>query len=296
MYINSEFENLLNEFNLEQEKTTSKVNKIWLFFLLLTLFLIGVFIVIFPNQFSNPTTVWILPTYGGMALVATLIGFLVTIKYTSSKPFYTFLYKKIIEKYNHDEGTFLEYISYDKESKDYVKEGGLFTRFVSINNRRHITGYTEDQLHFDIFDTILTTSNGKSQNTHFDGIYYVLKKSAGTRIQVRSNGSPKLKGTKFDRKKEYSDIRVYKEEDATMNNMDNEIIRFVKRYLSMNGIKRVYMACLDDEIHFAIWYKKLPTKKVNELSLNQVNKYYEYFKFEQETVNNLSRISQYDGF
>lgn len=296
MYTNREFDQLKENFMLEQKKVTKKVNKIWRFFLILSFVLCGLAIVIFPNQFSNPETVWILPVYGGMALLSTLIGFLVTLNFTSEKPFYTVLYKDIIEKYNRDEGVFLDYKAYDKESKEYVKVGGLFTRFATVNNKRHISGNTENQWHYDIYDTILTTSNGKSQSTHFYGIYYVLKKSPDTRIQVRTNGSPKLKGVKFDRHKSFEDIRVYKEENVMLNNMDNEFIKLTKRYHNRPNIKRVYLACLDDEIHFAIWYNKLPTKKVKNLTLDQVNKYYDYFKAELQVLDELSMVSQYDGF
>lgn len=296
MYTNSEFEQLQEKFLIEQGKATTKVNKIWRFFLIITILIIVLVIVIFPKQFSNSATVWILPVYGGMAFLTTLIGFVATIKYTSEKPFYTFLYKEILEKYNRDEGTFIDYTAYDKEHKDYVKTGGLFTRFVTVNNKRHINGYTENQLHYDIYDTMFTTSNGKSQNTHFLGIYYVVKRNPDTRIQVRTNGSPKLKGVKFEKHKEFEDIKVYKETNEMINNMDNEFIKFSQRYQNKQGIKRVYLACVDDEIHFAIWYNKLPTKKVKNLSLDQVNRYYDYLKSELQVIDDLSKINQYDGF
>ena len=197
MFTSSEFDRINSEFNERQNARRGKLKKIWGVLLGLTIFLILLFIYLFPNQFKNEDTVWIMPVYGGMAFAITFIGYLLTIRYISEKPFFEYVYPEIYQKLNMTEGLFFEYHAYEKQNKEFNTKGGLFTRIATVRSRRHVKGVTEDQIQFDIYDCTMTTSSGNSQQTHFDGTYIRIQKQLNTMVQVRSNGSPKLKGVKF---------------------------------------------------------------------------------------------------
>lgn len=285
-----EFERLQSEYNELQKGNRAKLTKIWGIVLVGVIVLIVFFLVMFPNQFNDSDTAWILPTYGGMLFLASLIGFLVSIKYNSEKPVYEYIFPELIEKINMNEGTFLQYTPYDKDQKGFNKTGGLFTRGATVSIKRHISGYTEDQQTFHIYDCKMTTSNGKSTQTHFDGIYYVIEKQLNTSIQVRSNGSPRLKGVKFERQPEFEDLKVYKEVGHPMMNIDQQLVQFVRKLEENPTYKRVYLAVVDGEIHVGLWFFKQPARKPKVLTLDTVNHAYNYFMEEHALAMDIAAI------
>jgi len=245
---------------------------------------------IFPSYFNNEGTVWILSTYGGIALLTTLIGFLVSFKYVSEKPFFNYLYKNVYEYINQTEDLFLEYSAYVKTKKEFNKSGGLFTRFCNVKVRRYVKGYNEDQEPFDIYDTTLTTSNGKSQQVHFDGTYYVFKKALHTNVQIRTNGSPKLKGIKFNKVESISECKVYKIENEEINNTDYQLIDLYNRIKMSDNVKRVYIGVYNQEVHVAIWYRKYPARKLKSMTVDSLNQVLQYFMSELDLIKQLSQF------
>jgi hypothetical protein len=272
---------------------TNLLKKIWGGLLALSTFLVILFVILFPNQFNEPGTAWILPTYGGIAFVVTLIGFLVSMGYQSEKPYYEYLFKELFEKINLDEGLYLTYTPYDKEAKEFNKVGGLFTRYASVKTKRHVSGVTEEQIPFDIYDCTMITSNGKSSVTHFDGTYFVLHKNVNTILQVRTNGSPNLKGMSYSRLKEFNTVKVYKQEDALMTSVDGAFITFIERLREEEQYSKIFLSVVDGEIHLGLWYRKNPGRKRNDLTIDSVNRYYQYFKSELQLLEQLSQIGMY---
>jgi hypothetical protein len=293
MYTQSEYDRLIQEFRIEQNEKRQKLKKIWGILLVVTILLIGLLIIIFPNQFSNGETAWILPSYGGMAFVATLIGFLVSINYTSEKPFFTYLFPEIYEKINLDEGLYLEYSSYEKSDKEFVKQGGLFTRGASVKIRRHVRGHTEDQLPFDIYDCTLTTSNGKNQQVHFDGVYMVLHKQLFSSLQIRTHGNPKLKGVKFHRMEDITPLRVFKEEEQNMSNIDHIVLRYIQTLYQDENIKRLHCSIVDGFVHLAITYRKHPARKQSTINLSTLNKFLDHFNEELRIIEEVATLENY---
>lgn len=293
MFTLSEFDRISIEYNKKQNERRKTLKKIWGVLLGLTVFLILLLFFLFPNQFNNEDTVWIMPTYGGMALVAALIGFLIALKYTSEKPFFEHVYPEVYNKLNMNEGLFFEYQSYEKTSREFNTKGGLFTRMASVKTRRHIKGTTEDQVQFDIYDCTMTTSSGKNQQTHFDGTYIIIRKQLHTLLQVRTNGSPKLKGVKFDRLEEVEDIRAYKERDIDISNLDLTYIRYISRLRDNPEYKKTYFSIVDGEIHLALWYKKHPARKQKSFTLEVLNKVYDVFLNEYKLINEIIAIDSY---
>lgn len=293
MFTQSEFIRIQEELRIRQNTRRKKLKKIWGILLLIVLLVCGILIAIFPNQFSYGETVWIMPVYGGMAFITTLIGFLVSINYQSEKPFYEFLYPEIIQKVNMHEGLFLETESYVKEKQLFNKNGGLFTSYASLNNRIIIKGNTEDQIPFEIFDTTLTTSNGKSQQVHFDGLYIVLRKQLNTSIQIRHNGSPKKKGVKYNRLSDYENYRVYKKEEESIQIIDSTLIRNYETLQSNPTYKKIYLGTTEDEVHLAIVYMKHPLRKQKGLTLEKLNYLARFILDEMTLLNNLGKIDYY---
>lgn len=290
MFNSRELEVISNEYRVELRNQNSKLKKVWGFFLGLVLAIIILFIVLFPNQFDKGGTAWILPTYGGACLLVTIIGFIVSFSYVSEKPAFNYLYPKVIEKMNLDDGTFMQYDSYVKKDNQFNKDGGLFTRMASVRVRRKIEGYTSNQMKYEIRDCIMTTSNGKSQQTHFDGTYFVLYKPMNTSVQIRSNGSPHLKGTKFSRLKEEESFKVYKEQETYKSSMDEHLIRKLNDLKLNENIKRVYLGTIDQELHLAIWYKKHPLRKVKQLNIQELNRIESVLREEKNLIAEFSEI------
>lgn len=293
MFSSSEFERINDEFKQIQKQKKQKLQKGWSIFLLLTIILIIGFIVIFPKQFNSGETAWILPTYGGMLLLTTILGLLISSNSVSVKPYYTFLYDEIYNKINMHEGMSLNYKSYDKEARGFNKVGGLFTRGASVNVKRHIEGDSADHHHFNIYECSLVTSNGKNSQTHFNGVYFVLNKSINTSLQIRTNGSPKLKGVKFDKQDEFEDIRVYKEKDQSMLNIDYLFVTYMNKLAMNEEYKKVFLSIVDGQIHLGIWYKNIPTKKQKNLTIESYNKLAAYFISEYQLLTELAGIDNY---
>ncbi|MDX9691870.1 MAG: hypothetical protein RBT45_05380 [Acholeplasmataceae bacterium] len=294
MYLPNEFEHIYEEFLIKQKDRRRKLIKIWGILLALTIALIVLFILLFPNQFDNEETVWILPSYGGMVLTTTLIGFIVSLSYVSEKPFFEYLYQEIYKKINVNEGLYLEYTAYEKVSKEFNVQGGLITKYASIRTRRHIQGNISDYP-FDIYDCTMTTSSGKSQQVHFDGIYYVIEKDLGTTLQVRTNGSPKLHGVKFDKHDEISGIKVYKESGKHIESIDQACVSFVKSLQSSMKYKHIYFGASSGHIHLALWYKHHPARKIKKLNVDMISKVSSYFMSEYQLLNEIVSLEASDS-
>lgn len=292
MFTNDEFRKIQRELKERQIKRKQKLLKVWGFLLSISVIIIISFVFIFPDQFKSSETAWILPTYGGIAFSITLIGFIVSIKYISEKPIFEYLYDQIIDKINMHEGLFLKYTAYDKTSRDFNKKGGLFTPLASVNVKRHIEGMTSDQHEFHIYDTILTTSSNNSQQTHFDGIYFVLNKPTQTIVQIRTNGKPRVKKHKYVKVETQSELKVFKEIDQHINNLDYKYLNYIEKMSKSTEIKRIYFSSKENQLHLAIWYKKHPTRKQKSISLDRLNILTERFLGEFQLMEDLLEIEE----
>lgn len=293
MFTTSEIDVITTEYKKRQTERRKKLKKIWRTLLLITVIIVIMFVVLFPNQFDTGGTSWILPTYGGIALVITLLGYLISTKFNSVKPMYEYLYDEVIEKINRHEGMFLRYTAFETENVEFNKTGGLFTRHSSLRVKRHVEGDTENHHHFNIYDCTMTTSSGNSSTTHFDGIYFVLHKQVNTMLQVRSNGSPKLKGIKFHRIQEYPTLKVYKELEQQLLSIDKMYIDFITKLSESTEYKRVYLSIVDGEVHVALWYKKHPTRTLKNTSLQSMNTVATQFLDEYKLIGELADIDIY---
>lgn len=294
MFTSGEYERINEELNQQLNSRRQKIKKVWFVILLSVSFICGGLILLFPNQFDDGSTAWILPVYGGGLFLTALVGYIVSMKYRSEKPYFEYLYNEVIHKINLNEGLFLDYQAYEKSDKEFNVKGGLFTRMSAIKVRRHIKGKSEKEHNFDIIDCTMTTSNGKSQQVHFDGVYYVLHKQLNTSIQVRSNSSPKLRGVKFDRLKEFEDIRVFKQENDHLSNVDHMLIKFVQKLSEFEKYKKVSLGVIDGEIHVGIAYRKHPLRKPKEFNLITLNRISNDLFDEIKFINDLELVDNFE--
>lgn len=293
MFTIGEFERINTNYKLIQENRRKKLVKVWGILLTVTIFVIVIFIIIFPNQFNNHETVWILPTYGGIAFLINFIGLIISTQYRSEKPVVEFVFDEVMKKINMYEGLFLNYKPYDKEDKGFNKVGGLFPNNATVKVKRHVSGDTTEHDHFNIYDCTMITSTGNSSQTHFSGVYFVLNRQVNTSIQIRTNGSPKLKGIKFNRLDEFEGLRVYKQRDQSMTNMDHTLVAFMNKLSEDPKYKRVFLSVVGGEIHLGLWYKVNPLGKIKVLSVERLNVLATYFMSEYKMIEKLSEIDNY---
>ncbi len=247
---------------------------------------------IVPDILKITPFMYLIPIYGGIILAVLIIGILVSKYGISEKPAFEYLYPQVYKKINFDEGLYLEYVSYEKIKQTFNKEGGLFNRFARVATKRHIKGFSSNQIEFDIYDTVLTTSNGKSQTVHFNGVYYIVRVNTNSYLQVRTKSSPKLKGVKFNRQKEIEDIRVFTEDEKQLLNTDYQYINFVKKLLSYEEYKHIELSVIPNEIHLGLTYFKHPTRKQKDLTFEKVNNIMNVFKNELKLAESIASINQ----
>lgn len=293
MFITSEFQQINRKLKELQNERSAKLKKTWGIVLGVTIFVIAMLIIIFPHQFDDPGVGLVLPVFGGMILLVELAGFLISIKYMSEKPFFEYLYPEIYKKINMEEGLTINYKAYDKEDKDFFKSGGLVTRLASVRVRRHVRSKTDQETPFDIYDCIMLTSSGKSQQVHFDGVYFRLHKTMNTSIQIRTSGFPSLKGTKFSRHKEFEDIKVYKEKDETVNELDKVVIDFIRKLRKQNDYKAIFFSVVKGQIHLGLWFRKHPARKQKTMSVKKLNDLRSYFLSEGDLVKEIENLDNY---
>jgi uncharacterized integral membrane protein len=290
MYSTTEFESINRGFMEAQNKRKNKLIKIWGSLLVLTVIIILLLIFIFPNQFESEDKAWILPVYGGIACLITLIGFLVALSYVSEKPYFEYLFPKVVQKINLTEGLYLEYEANPKTGKQFNIDGGLFTRHGNVKTRRALNGFTRDQQKFNIYDCMISTSSGDSKQTHFDGNYIILHRQMNTSIQIRSNGSPKHKNTTYSKQENVSSLRVYKKAFDKINSDDRLLILFMEKLFNSKEYKRIYLNTTNEEIHLALWYKKHPIRKRSALNLEILNEYVQRFLDEYDLCNRIDHL------
>jgi len=292
MYSRGEYQYFIKDFE-EQVRIQRKIlKKRWGIALLSVLSLNLIFLAIFPNQFNRPSTAWIQPVYGGLALLVVLIGYLISLKYVSEKPFFNSLFKDVYQRIIQDYDIFVTYRSYRKDLKSLLEPGGLFTKYATTRVKRQVSGKTSQDHSFHILDATLTTSDGKNQITHFDGIYWVLKRKNQTVVQIRSTGSPKIKGVKYQKKQVKDNLKIYKLKDDGLNDMDANYLKWIEEQRKNSNVKKVYLSVIESEIHFAIWYRKHPARKSKKLNVDQLNLYEQHFLDELEMIEKLDQIEE----
>ncbi|GEM_PF-616468 len=294
MYTNSEFTHIKKTYLSEVRIRNVKLFNIWLAIFSVFVIGFGILFVLVPDILTIDPWNWLIPVYG---FIPALIVFLITItiyKYVSEIPAFNYLYSEIYKKINIDESLFIKYEPYLKEKQDFNIKGGLYTRYASAKIKRKVSGQTMNRHDFTIYDTTIVSSNGQSSTTHFNGIYYQIKTNTNTYFQVRTHGTPKMKGIKYIKKPEYQDIRVFVREGLQLNSELNAYIKFVRKYKDKFEIRAFDLSVIPGETHLGIWYKKHPARKQKNLSLDKINEIYKYFLEELDFADQIISLDKED--
>jgi len=199
----------------------------------------------------------------GLSILVAILGFVVQKTFSDTKLFYEFLYPEIVNAAGGEMNLPIEYQNMIKGS-DFVKKVGLFTGIATYTTRYKFSFPTESNSKITIYDTNIVTRSDKSTYVHFDGSYYVYEKQIDNAFQLRSNTSPKLKGTKFEKIKNRQDIKEYIEK-FSRDHIDE------KYYIAFDFIKelfpktKVYIGGNNSELHIAIW-RDTKFKKLNDIT------------------------------
>lgn len=283
MFTTSEYEHIKEEYTsiLDSKSKKMKVASIRVLVIYIVIFL---FALIFGG-ILEPSKGIEIPIIGSIIFVALIILFLVSYLYKSSKPFYELIIKKIVEKINNNLDINVRLIDIVKTKYDFNLRGGLFTRFCSTKVRMHLQGNSISGKHFDMYETILVTSNGKSQSIHFNGIYIVTQSNESFYQQIRTNGSPHLKGVSYNLIEKIDGYKNYISNESEMIGVNYQYVNLFKNLHDSLEYKKAYMSIIEKEVHFAV--HPVTLYKYKKLSFEDLDKAYEEIKSLIELVDKL---------
>lgn len=291
MYIASECESVCVEYNKMVKARTKKISTIWSY-IFLGFIVVMIILPMIPN-FLNKGPGWVLYIiYGGLVFVGLSIALLISIFSISNVPAFEYLYRTVYNKINQERDTFYKYEYFEKGDFTFNSRGGIFPRSCRYKINRHVSGISPEGNKFDIYDVALITGSGKNQSTHFSGMYYVTKQSNNTNFQLRTNGKPHLKGVKFERFNDFTNIKVYIEEEKNMTNIEHKFMSTVDRLTRNLNAKKIYLSLTKDEIHLAV-VPKVHIRKQYNLSIDKMNKLYNAFLDEVRVIDELAKSNDY---
>ncbi len=284
MFSESEYEYILNEYTaIHNEKM--KKHKIISLLLMIGLLAIVSLLYVLGLTSEDPWNI-LIPVYSGIIFIGLLIYLLFSYGTGSSKAFYEFVVRKVMEKINFHMELDLKYSTNKKTEFLFNKSSGIFSRFCRSNVRMHIKGSSLEDKQFELFELTLITGNGKNQHTHLNGIYIVLSNETNILEQVRTHGKPHLKGTNFQKIESDFRYRVYLNEDLDERDLNEKYIDMFSRVMDDSVKQKGYLSVIENETHFALHPFKL--YKYRKLTLENINIVYDKIKLLIELVDKLS--------
>lgn len=272
---NNSFEQIIEEYNNQIKERKLKTSRIFKILLVIYVMIMILLIFIFPGILKEGETIILYCIFGGIAGVVLLVGLFISLYVSSEKPFHNFIMKEMVDYINHTNNSNLMYTSYPKKEEAVNKRGGLFTRGASMDIKNKIEGNTDSYSKFTWYNMRLYTTDGKNQFTLFNGMYFVLEYPVGRIFQVRTHSKPKLKGTKFNRVDEENPLRIYVVDEEISSYVDDRFLRLVADMKTKLKAKKVYLAAVNNEIHFAfegVERFKKPKNMNKELLYETLNK------------------------
>lgn len=250
--------------------------------LLFNLAIVVVFFFLYSSDGVFTVLFWVFFSFEVIMILLTLIFR----NSAPEKPLYNYLYDQIINDINYDNSNDynLQYSPYSKD-KEFVKEGGLFTRVSSRKLRYKIEYINQQGAKVILYDAYIFTQSNNSTVVHLDGLYAIFNKSNSDYFQLRKNSSPKLKGSKFTK----INSRDYVKEYVKSNSKEYIDQKFYTLYdlLRKNSQKdKAYLGGIENQIHIGLWGRKTP-KKIKEIN-QQV-----YANLKSNILEMISDIDQY---
>jgi len=132
MFTQYEYQAIKKGLNEKQKFRRKKLVKVWGIILGIAMTIVIALLLIFQIYNKNNDTALVFYFFSGITVFIILIGLIISINYHSVKPYFEYLFPKIIEKINDEKGLYLTYDAYPKLDKAFNEEGGLFPKGVSI--------------------------------------------------------------------------------------------------------------------------------------------------------------------
>lgn len=276
---------LLGEYNQRLRREKKKVVKIWIYITLGFLALAVPFAVLFKQDVIFFIFFYV---FLGQAALSGLITLLMMKSFVSEKPLYQFLYPKVVEDLNFNDRLSLTYEAYPK-NKDFIKNGRLFSSYVSKIIRYKISVRLRSGHQADLYDAYLYTQSNNSTVVYLDGFYMVLRSTQVPVFQLRSWGRPVSKETRYTRLQNRTGLKEFVAEN-NRGGIEEKYYRMYDRLLIDFTSKKVFLSGLKDELHLAVNVKKLPrrVKTLNQESYDQLKSTL------LSAVSTLEAIDQYD--
>ncbi|QVK19350.1 hypothetical protein KHQ81_06580 [Mycoplasmatota bacterium] len=291
MFNVSEYEFISKKY-FDMVKTRSTKSKlIWTpIFIIYVGIMIGLLFI--PDFITSEPWKWLYPIYGGLIFIGLLITIIWSYFGVSEKPAFNYLYKEVYAKINLENRSYYSYIPYEKIKNSFNKNGGIFSRYCRPEVKRHVSGTLRGGKHFDIYDLLLITNNGKNRQVHFNGTYFVIENHNPSLLQVRSKGRPHKKGGSYNKIEDITDIKVYLEKEKMLSNTELKYVQVVKQLKEKLDVKKIYLSLTENEIHLAIEPIEKMRKQKN-LSVDKLNEIYDYFVNELNIIEEIVTIEAY---
>ena len=199
----------------------------------------------------------VLSATGGLSLMVLLIVYLVSTYGGRKHLMYDLIYQRAIQLYNQEHDETYRYESRPKLDKAFNVDMGLFTRFATIYSNFRAQGLDPQNTPI-VQQCRMVTSNGKSSQIHFDGIYIILPISGIPTQQLRSSGRPALKGIKMEKLEDY-DMKAYRPQETPDITIHALLMGVYQELPDMFDIKHHYVGSNGSQVHVALWFKKQPS-------------------------------------
>jgi len=251
--------NLIESYNKEYKEYKSKL---YVKLLFLTLLFGAPFI---PTVIYYDATLFVRILFWIFASILFTIAllFLGLLLYTSERPMYEFLYKKIIDQAFEDDFTHYEYECFPI-LYPFIERGHLFKKAHSEVVRYRLTYYYLNN-RIDLYSFYAYSKLHKSNQLVFNGIYFVLNNDNKQTFQIRTKGRLPYKNNdlvNIESSDRY-DIFVKENESIPTN------VLSIFQTLLQKFDQSIYISGADKEIHIAIdrLYDNLAVKELNEEKL-----------------------------
>ena len=214
--------------------------------------------------------------FGGIAILISLVSYLVSRYMYSPKATYQVLIPALLEKLNFYEERSVDYQAYNKDYKTINKESQLFSRGASVSVYGSLNGFNNSMEAWAMHDIRVVISTGQSTAILFDGFLFELNRKNKVAFQLRSASRPSNKPIKFRKEEKVNGYKLFVEEGENIPSNVHNIAKRLEEIASMFHVKHLYFSALKDKTYLGIQSKSLPRKQ-GKLTEEKVEELYQEF-------------------
>lgn len=289
MYSNYDANKLIDQFN---QIVNEKSKKLLRYFLTAIVGLGLLLVLIIYATLNNTDAMIIVSVFGGLILIGLITVVFFSKIIPSNNTTYNFLYPQIYQKINEDLALELKYQTKNKVDNSFVQAGGIFNRQVRVHVYRNLSGKTENNNDFKIFDCMLITGGGQYQQVHLNGIYLFTKVNTDLVLQIRTNGKPQTKKYDFKKIEEVTDYKVYLEQNQSLDSVTKVLLQKLRELKIKLNAKHIYLGINEGILHLA--YNSKDNKRMQRnLDQTKINRIYQRFLSEIQLIDELVNIFNY---